>query len=285
MSKIKIFTDSGVDLPFSVLIENEVEILPIYYRFNQENIVYGDDLKLSSREFFWHLQNHDIPYTMGCNPAYVYDRFLKWIQEGYDIICVSLSSMLSSSYNHVCMVKETLKEEYPKSNISVIDSKTGSLCQGLLLYKTIELCRKGLSIEEITEWLEKNKEYYHIEFFVDNLKYLTNGGRISKMGATIGNVLNIKPIVQVNSIGSAELLMVSRGIKAATKSLVENFSKNADTGEKIGIIHSDYEYGIIGIQNLIASLGIQYDSFITEINPVIASHIGPKALGLCYRKK
>ncbi len=285
MSKIKIFTDSGVDLPLSVLMENEVEILPIYYRFYHEDTIYGGDLKLSTKEFFWHLQNHDVPYTMGCNPSNIYGRFLKWIQEGYDIICVSLSSMLSSSYNHICMVKEALKKEYPKSNISVIDSKTGSLCQGLLLYKTIELSKKGLSLEEITEWLEKNKEHYHIEFFVDNLKYLTNGGRFSKVEVALGNVSNMKPIIQINSVGSAELLMMRRGIKTATRSLVENFSKKADTSEKIGIIHSDYAYGIIGIQNMLAGLGIQYDSFITDVNPVIASHIGPKALGLCYRKK
>lgn len=285
MSKIKIFTDAGVDLPASVLTENEIEVLPIYYRFNQEDTIYGGELKLTSKEFFWHLQNHDIPYTMGCNPAYVYDLFSKWIKEGYDIICISLSSMLSSSYHHVCMVKEELLEEYPKSSIAIIDSKTGSLCQGLLLYKTIELYKKGFSFEEIVDWIEKNKIHYHIEFFVDNLKYLTNGGRLSNAGATIGNILNIKPIIQVTDTGCASLLTVNRGIKMATKTMIEHFQKCADTNEKIGIIHSDYAYGIIGIQNLLSELGISYDPFITEINPVIASHIGPKALGLCYRKK
>ena len=175
MKEFLIFTDGDVDLPAPY--DAEVGMLPQYYYFD-ENMVYGDEQILSRDEFFRQLSDRRA-YTAGVNPDLVTRRFEETIQTGKDILCIAVSSGLSGSYNTICMVADHLKEQYPESNIVVIDSLSASLGSGFLCVDAVEMKKQGKTLSETAEEIRKRIELIDIFFIVDDFKYLVQGGRVS----------------------------------------------------------------------------------------------------------
>lgn len=281
---IKIYTDSCSDIPSNKLPE-DIEILPLYYTFTEENIEYGEDIKLPMKDFFRKIFEGKIPSTSSINPSYALEKFTQDALLGNDIICICLSSKLSSTYQNTLLAKEELLDFFPNVNIKVIDSLTGSLAEGLLVLKADSLRREGKTFNEIVNYIETYKRYYQINFFVDDLKYLQRNGRISKSTCLVGTTLGIKPLIHVSEEGVAEQLLNSRGIKRCDHILLDKLKQEVDENETIGIVHSDNLDSAKRLENKIKELGLSNSMMIGEISPAIATHIGPNAYGLTYKVK
>ena len=149
-----IVTDSASDLPKEILKEYDIPCLPLYYSI--DGVIYGDEKNIEPHEFFELMRKGAMPTTMGCNPEYATEMFRSILNQGKDILHIAFSSALSVSYNSARIAAEDLKEEFPDSNIVVIDSKAASLGQGLLVYKAATLKKEGKSLEEVKTWIEEN---------------------------------------------------------------------------------------------------------------------------------
>lgn len=148
-----IVTDSASDLPQEILQEYDIPCLPLYYSI--DGVIYGDEKNIEPHEFFELMRKGAMPTTMGCNPEYATEMFRSILNQGKDILHIAFSSALSVSYNSARIAAEDLKEEFPDSNIVVIDSKAASLGQGLLVYKAATLKKEGKSLEEVRPGLKK----------------------------------------------------------------------------------------------------------------------------------
>ena len=253
MNKISIITDSCCDLSPRIVEEKKIKIVPIYYYFEEENIQYGEEKKLSSNEFFTKILQGLTPKTMGCNPYKVEQLFEEELKKGNDVIYISMSSKLSGSFNHVLAVK---------------------------------MCEELYSFDDIVNYINKNKLCYNIEFFVDDLSYLVKGGRLKNYTAMIGNILNIKPIIKVNDFGEAVETAKIRGEKKAMDLLISRMKDMIDPNEQIiSVVHSNYENGAYKLQEKIKGLNNIKKIILTEITPTIACHVGAGNLGLAYKKK
>lgn len=281
---IKIYTDSCSDIP-STKLPNDIQILPLYYSFRGEDIEYGEEYQLPMKDFFAKISEGKIPYTSSINPGYALERFTQDALLGNDIICICLSSKLSSTYQSILLAKEELLENFPNTNIAVIDSLTGSLAEGLLVLKANSLKNEGKTFHEIVDYLETYKKYYQINFFVDNLKYLQRSGRISKSVCAVGTTLGIKPLIHVGDDGFPEQLLNSRGMKKCDHILLDKLKKEVDDNETIGIVHSADLDSAKRLENKIKELGLLNPMMIGEISTAIAAHIGPNAYGLTYKVK
>lgn len=281
---IKIYTDSCSDIPSNKLAR-DIQVLPLHYYFEGEDIEYGEEYQLGMRDFFKKIEKGKIPHTSSVNPEYVLEKFLTDVLLGNDIICICASSNLSSTYQNVLLASQEIQDDFSKANIKVIDSLTGSLAEGLLVLKANKLKEEGKSFEEIVNYLENYKKYYQINFFVDDLEYLKRGGRISKTTCALGSTLGIKPLIHVNNEGKPEQILNSRGVKRCDSILLDKLKNEVEENEVIGIIHSADLASAKRLKEKIFELNLSNPIILGEISPTIATHIGPNAYGLTYKVK
>lgn len=267
MKEFMIFTDGDVDLP--VPYDTEVGMLPQYYYFD-ENMVYGDEQVLSREAFFEQLAGQRA-YTAGVNPDLVTRRSEEAIQQGKDILCIAVSSGLSGSYNTICMVADHMKEQYPDSNIEVIDSLSASLGAGFLCVDAIEMRNQGKSLKETADEIRRRLKLIDIFFVVDDFKYLVQGGRVSPAVGKIGDILDIKVILTMKD-GRIEPYRKNRGISTALR----NIQRIAESGEsaRLGAIYVGNKEMFEKCKSLVNT-----DSE-TALNLIVASHVGPNATGI-----
>ena len=177
MRNFIISTDSTGDLPSSYLKENNISIHPLYYILDGEEYIPGvKDMPV--KDFYQALKNGKMPTTSAANPENVMDKMKEQVEKGYDILHISFSSGLSSSYNTTQICAESVMEEFPEAKIIVVDSLSGTVGQGFLVMKAVDMKKQGKTIDEIATWLNENKKHVIHEFIVSDLNHLFRGGRL-----------------------------------------------------------------------------------------------------------
>ena len=213
---IKIITDSACDLSREYIDNNNIGLLSLVLNLNEKLI--KDDLgkTLSYKDFYEQMRKGATPSTSQVNAHEFEEEFIKHVKNGDSIICITLSSALSGTFNSANIAKNNIIEEYPEAKIELVDSLSVSMGQGLLVLKACEMRDKGLSVEEIVTWIEENKRKIIHSFVVDSLNHLKRGGRISATTAAIGGLLNIKPALYIDDDGK---VMQGEKIKGKKKVL------------------------------------------------------------------
>lgn len=267
--KIKLITDTGADLLDEEIIKNNILVVNLTVTFN--NIEFNDTL-----DVFWNnLIDGQISKTSQPSPQAFINAFSS-IKNDEIGLYISLSSMLSGTYQTAMMVKE--QNNY--DNIYIIDSKLASIGQKELVNKAIKLINKNLEINQIVDELELFKSKIKLIAALDSLKYLARGGRISKTIANFANILNLKVIISVTNEG-IKLLSKAIGNNHVTTKLIEFINKeNINKEYKIIPI---YSYDNKNCQNFINKLNNNLvDKKMYPIGSTIGTHIGPYAFGVVF---
>ncbi|HCW52712.1 MAG TPA: fatty acid-binding protein DegV [Clostridium sp.] len=278
-----ISTDSTADLSLDYIRENNIGIYPLYY--NIDGIEYVPGIcDMPVKEFYENMQNGKMPTTSAANPKYVMEQMRKAVSDGYDVLHISLSSGLSSSYNNTAICAMDIMDEYEESNIKVIDSLCATVGQGLLVYKAVEMKKEGKTIDEIAEWLNENKKYIVHQFIVDDLFHLVRGGRVTKSAAFVGTVLKVQPILFLNDEGKIEPMGKIRGRKKALNTLADNIEEKTKNFplDEVFISHADCieeaEYVAERIKN---KYGVK-NIVINDICPTVGAHTGKGVVVAAY---
>lgn len=280
-----ISTDSTADLPKDYVEKHNLAIHPLYY--NLEGEVYGGDHDLEPKAFYDIMRNGKLPTTMATNPEDIISAFMKYLNEGYDILHISFSSALSSSYSNTVMVANEMSEQYPDALIMVLDSASASLGQGLLVHKALQMKESGSTLNEIAKWIEENKCHICHQFTVDDLFHLHRGGRVSKAAAVIGTLINVKPVLHVDNEGRLIPLQKVRGRKKALTTLVDNMEQQIKGFENniIFISDGDCKEDAEFVKSLIEQrFGIK-DFLMNYVSPTIGAHSGPGTIALFFMGK
>lgn len=284
MKNFVITADSNSDLLPQYIQENKIGIIPHYY--NIDGIVYGDEINLTPKEFYDKMRGGVMPTTMASNPLVIYNTFTSYIKEGYDVLHISFSSALSGGHNNVASGANEVMEENPGSKIIVIDSLNVSIGEGLLVMEAVKLRKEGLSIDEVATIIEEKKSKIAVQFTVDDLFHLQRGGRISKMTAIVGSMINVKPILVVNETGNLISNGTVRGRKKALATIADNALKQLEgvsaEGGTIGIVHGDAPEDAAYVERILREALPNYEIIINTVSPSIGSHSGPGAIGICF---
>ncbi|HWT75063.1 MAG TPA: DegV family protein [Mobilitalea sp.] len=284
MKEFIITTDTTCDLPQDYMDKHNIGLLPLYYSLN--GTVYGEGNVLNPQEFYNIMRGGAMPTTMAVNPELARKIFTGLLKKGYDILHIAFSSALSGSCSAAATVARELSDENPGSKIIVIDSLCASLGEGLLVHKAAELKKNGKSIDEIANWLEKNKLNLCHMFTVDDLHHLHRGGRVSKATAIIGTLINVKPVLHVDNEGRLIPLNNVRGRKKALVSLVDLMEEKIKNypvqNDIIFISHGDCIEDAEYVADLVKErLGIQ-NFLIHYVSPTIGAHSGPGTVALFF---
>lgn len=278
-----ISTDCMADLPADFVNEHHLSLHPLYYLMGDVTYNAVDDA-LPEKEFYARMRNGEMPTTMASNPDYIRNSFIKNIQDGYDILHISFSSGLSSSYSNTAFTAKELSEEYPDSKIIVIDSLSASLGQGLLIYYACRKQASGASIEETAEYIEELKLHVCHQFTVDDLFHLHRGGRVSKATAILGTLANIKPVLHVDNDGHLINISKIRGRKRSLAALVDNMEKTVGKYKNpvVFISHGDCLEDAEYVKQLIEERFGIHDFLINYVGCTIGAHSGPGTVALFY---
>lgn len=278
-----ISTDCMADLPASFIEEHHLSVHPLYYMMGEQTYNALENA-LPEDEFYNRMRNGEMPTTMASNPDYIKKSFEKNIAHGYDILHISFSSGLSSSYSNSVFTAKEVQEQNPDSKIIVIDSLCASLGQGLLIYYACKKQAEGASIEETASYVESIKLHVCHQFTVDDLFHLHRGGRVSKATAILGTIANIKPVLHVDDAGHLINISKIRGRKRSLIALVDNMEKTMGNYENpvVFISHGDcLEDAEFVKQQVEERFGI-HEFLINYVGCTIGAHSGPGTIALFF---
>ena len=276
-------TDSDSDLPFH--LKEQYDIPVVYMPYALDGKEYFDDLgqMLDHKSYFTAMRNGAVPVTSALNEAAYMDYFEPILKEK-DLLFVAFSSKLSCTLQAVYSAREKLLEQYPERKFIVVDTLRISGPMTLLVLKAHEMYRAGKSIEEVASWLEENKLRAQAYFIVDDLKYLKRGGRISATAATVGTMLDLKPIISEAVDGTLSANDKIRGRKKAIAFIVDKMLEFAPDPEEspIIVLNADCLEDAERVKAQIEQKLPGANVMIENVGPVIGAHAGPGTIALCF---
>ena len=277
-------TDSDSDLPFH--LKEQYDIPVVYMPYALDGKEYFDDLgqMLDHKSYYDMMRNGAAPVTSALNEASYIDYFEPILRDGKDLLFVAFSSKLSCTLQAVYSAREKLLEQYPDRKFVVVDTLRISGPQTLLVLKAHEMYRAGKPIEEVAAWLEENKLRAQAYFIVDDLKYLKRGGRISATAATVGTMLDLKPIISEAADGTLTANDKIRGRKKAIAFIVDKMLEYApDPAESpLIVLNADSIEDAERTKTLVEQKLPGANVLIENVGPVIGAHAGPGTIALCF---
>ncbi|MBQ7093206.1 MAG: DegV family protein [Clostridia bacterium] len=267
---IRLIADSTCDITIKDCERMGVELIPL--KVTIDGKTYLDKFELTNEEFYEKMAKaEDIPVTTLASPHDFMDKFDEYPDD--DIICITVSSKLSGTYQSAVIAKE----ETGRNNIHIVDSCSVSLGAGILVEYAAKMIENGEKAADIGAKLNEIAPKIELYAAVDTLKYLVKGGRLGKASGAVGSLLGIKPVLRVKD-GVIENVSKERGMAKAVakmKALVEENTDYLENDFPVIYGHSNNESGMESLMAQMSRTGSRY-----FIGSVVGTHAGPGAVGI-----
>lgn len=275
MEKIKIITDSTSDLPVDILKRYDIEVLPLLVNIDGHN--YRDGIDINLPELLEKMEHSkEFPTTAQVNPQRFIECYKEYLDNGYKVLSIHISSNMSGTYQSACIAKEMLKSD----DITIIDSLNVTSGLGLLVLKAAKLKEDGFGIKEIESSIIETIPHVRSVLAFDTLENLVKGGRLSRTAGIIGNILDIKLIIEIKD-GKLAVMDKVRGSRKAVRYILEYLSKRGSKENEDTILLSVKSKDIVEI--LREELKLSINDFIEcEVGCVVGVHAGPGACGIFF---
>ncbi len=279
--RVKIMVDSTADMAQEVA--EQLTSVPLSVHFGKEE--YLDGITLSRQQFYEKLIESDVmPTTSQASPHAFYEAYAKAVAEGFEVVVITISSMLSGTYQSAVIAAE----DFP-GRIHVVDSHSVTVGTGILAEYALQLAHQGLDGAAIAQKLEEKREEVRVIALLDTLEYLKRGGRISKTAALAGGLLAIKPVVELRN-GEIHILGKARGSKHGNNLLVTEIEKAGGVDFSMPLLlgytglddHLLQKY-VTDSRSLWADHAAQLRS--TLVGSVVGTHAGPGAVAVAFFHK
>lgn len=280
MEKIALITDSACDLSIDSIKENNIFLLP--FRIIYKDKEFNDRVDIEP-SYVYDKLSEEIPTTSLPSISMIEDTFSKIEAEGYThVICVSVSSAMSGTYNSVRLIAEN----HPNLKCTLFDSKTVCAPVGAITLAVARMIRAGHSFERITNNLSLIRKNVTGFYTIETLEYLQKGGRIGRVAGTLGDFFDIKPIISVSDDGVYFSYSKAKGKKQAVKKLKKllldflehdkcrvMIMQTGDTAEAESFLNE-----VKDNKNII-------DIYISPLSPALGVHVGPGLIGFTILKE
>ena len=274
---VKIVVDSSSDLMPAVKAKVRTVALSVFFG-DQE---YKDGITIQPDRFYEMLTQGDVmPTTSQASPADFEDAYREMVEEGHEVVCITVGSGLSGTYQSATIAAA----EFP-GKVLVVDSRTVAIGTSILVEMALEMAEAGKSAQEILDELIRLRKKVRLFAMVDTLEYLKRGGRLSSTVAFVGGMLNLKPIITLED-GQIKVVSKARGQKAA-------FSALTRICQEIGVdLEKPCILGYTGCsdENLSKYLKENSDFWLADsrkliIGSIIGTHAGPGAVAVAFFAK
>lgn len=278
MEKIKIITDSTADLPQELYDKYDIEVLPVVINFGEES--YLDRIDINAEMLLKRMeQEKEFPTTGQIIPNRFIDCFNKYLEQGYKIITILMSSAMSGTYQSACIAKNTIESD----DIFIVDSQNIAPALGILVLKACTLLEKRYDAEKIVNELEDDKYKVETRMCFESLDNLIKGGRISKTAGVVGTVLGVKLVLNIKD-GMMSVKDKVRGSKKAFKKIIADFEEyELDTNVPVFLVYASNIEIKKDFVEYLESNNINYIE--CPLGSTVCVHSGPDCCGLVFLKK
>lgn len=282
MSNYQIITDSGCDLPLEMRQQLDVNMVSLTLQFRGKEL--QDSVGEDIISLYEGLRAGEVASTSAVNPDTWSGIMEAALQAGKDVLVLAFSSGLSTTYQSAVIASQDLKEKYPQRRIRVVDTRSASLGQGLLVWYACQKRDEGMTLDQLADWVEETKYRLCHWFTVDDLMYLKRGGRVSAATAIVGTMLGIKPVLHMDDEGHLINVGKARGRKASIEALAEKLGQLGLPGQnkKVFICHGDCLEDAKQLEAIVKEKYGVEEAFIGYTGAVIGSHSGPGTLALFF---
>ncbi len=279
--RVAVITDSVACLTRELVEQYGIRIAPLTLYF--DNKTYRDWVDITPDEAYeMFLEDPDAFKTSGSNPLEWMEACRAASRETDSVVCITLSSKLSVVYNSVLDIKKRLKDEIPKLSIEVVDSKTVTASEGFVALAAARAAEEGKSLPEVVKAAEEMRDRVALVAFMDTIRHIYRTGRIPKIAALAGSVLNIRPVLTVSGgvvrfMGAARSR--ERGIKRMLKTMREKVGENP---VHVAVMHAFAREEGEKLKERVASEFDCVELWLTGFSPVMGYATGTGTLGLAF---
>ena len=232
--KWKLVADSGSTITSLPLNEDTVfELVPLMINIGTE--VFIDDAQLDIPSFIQTMHDSQATSSTACPSPNAYAQAFEGAE---NVLCFTLSSGLSGSYNSAMLGRDLLLEQNPTAKVHVFDTLSAGTEMDILVYKAAELINAGLGFEQVIDGVNDYAKKTAINFILENVENLVKNGRINKIVGSMIGLLGIRLIGVATPEGKIDIATKSKGTKRAVKSVVEQMLSRGYQGGKVRISHS-----------------------------------------------
>lgn len=280
----KIVVDSTIDLPLHLADELGLTIIPFIFTLDGKDYYnHLDYSDMSVKDFYKALRDGTTGSTTQITAFRYVEAWEPILKEGKDILCISLSSGVSKSYEQSLIAVKEMKEKYPDRKIISIDSKSGALGEGIIAYYAARSRDDKKSLEETAAYIESLVPRMQHWIMVDDLHHLRRGGRVSGATAFVGTILSIKPILTLVDDGRIVPVHKVRGRNNALKYFLEKMNvQDMEPKGLIGIVHSDMPELAQQLKEMIIEKFGPSELIINDLGPVVGTHTGPGTIAVMF---
>ena len=287
MSDYIISCCSTADLTKEHFESRQINYICFHYELDGKE--YVDDLgqSMDFHEFYRAMANGATTKTSQVNADEFIEYFTPFLEQGKDILHVTLSSGISGVHNSAMVAKQDLEERFPEK-IFIVDSLGASSGYGLIMDKLADLRDGGMGLEELYQWTEANKLKLHHWFFSTDLSFYVKGGRISKTAGFVGSVLELCPLLNMDNLGRLiprfKIRTKKKVIQAIEKKMEENAENGLEYADKCYISQSDCYEDARAVADLVEKNfpNLKGKVEINHIGTTIGSHTGPGTVALFF---
>ena len=286
----QLFTDTNTDITPEIANKYGYKLISMPYTLKNGIDVYPyiDFENFDYETYYNQLRGGEIPKTFALSPQTYIDYFEPTLQEGKDIIYVHFSSAMSGTFNAMNIAVQELKEKYPERRFCNVDTKAISIGSYNVAIEIATMAKNGATIDDITAWADKEVDKFATYFYADDLKFFARSGRVSNLSATMGGILGIRPIININADGVMKSIAKAQGRRLALKSVlqyVDTLQENIKE-HRVIIGHADaYDLALEMQNKLKKKYGDDLQTEIHVVNPTIGGHCGPDTVGVCFHAK
>lgn len=291
MNKIVIITDSSSNLGTEKMKEFGVaEVIPMHYFMDGVAHLTDCDWKEMTPKEFYDIVRKGVRFkTSQISPAEYKEVFIKYLEQGYDVLSISCTGALSACVRESYVARDELAPKYPKQKIRCIDAACCTYALSMLIKDASKLRDEGKDIDEIVKWVEENKLCYNEIGTVGELTYLRRAGRIKATAAFFGGLFGIKPLIIYDEAGNNVAIEKVKGVKKVFNVIADKIKENIiidDNHDTIYFAHADALEDAQQLAEIIQSRFDKKLNFVYDyLEPVVGSSVGPGTLILGFYAK
>jgi DegV family protein with EDD domain len=277
---IKIITDSGSDLPLEYIKKYNISIVNLSVHFGNEMM--SENMGVES--FYAKMkESEELPTTASPSPLDFLEKF-KEADEGTDILVISMSSNISSTYQAAMIAKEMYEEEGHQNVIEVIDSKTFSGGLSLIVGLAAKWSESCTSLYELKDKVVHQLKDVRAYFTLETLENVIKGGRLNRLSGAVASMLNIKLLLKISEDGKVEVVEKTRGFQKALTSLLAKLDEKQHDYENavVAIVHSNCEERAHEIKARILEKHPFKEVLFSTMGPIMGTYAGEGGIGVAF---
>ena len=282
--RVAVVTDSVAQVPPRAASVLGITVVPMKLVLGDQE--YRDGIDITPAELYRRMREEKVlPRTSSPSVGDYLGAFTGLLRDGAEgIVCLTPSSRLTMAHSAARLAAEMAVAAFPDRRVEVVDTRIAAYAQGFVALRAAQAAAEGASLEQVVAVAEEARQRVGLVGTVDTLEYLVRGGRVSLAAGLLGNLLQVKPLLTIESDGTATCIARKRTTRAALESMIEYVAERANgrPALRLAVMQAAAPLEALELKQLALQAWPTAEVVVTDFTPVMGGHTGPGLIGLAF---